>query len=834
MKSVTKDRFVLPGARNHYARDRKFDVRHIKLDISLDFERNAVYGKSTITLSALSENLGNIEIDAADMSIESVKDVSGRNLNYEYTGEKIAVFLEKALSPTEECEVSIEYSTIPKRGLYFIKPDDQHLDKPIQVWSHGEDENNRFWFPCYDFPNDRMTSEVLVTVPNKFLVISNGRLLEVSEDRSRGTKTYHWLQEIPHVSYLISIAVGDFAELRDEWHGIPVLYYVQKGREEEAMRCFQKTPKMLDYYSTMLGLQYPYPKYAQVAVADFVIGGQENITATTETDEILHDERAHLDYSADYLVAHELFHQWLGDLITCKEWSHLWLNEAFATYFESLFIQHDQGQDEFDARLLAYYERYLEEAKDKYLRPIVTRRYHEPGELFDRHTYEKGALVLYTLHFVLGERGFWDSIRTYVKKFREKVVETSDLKTTIEEVTGRSMDTFFDEWLFKPGHPELSIKFDWLDESKILRLNVDQVQDTSNGTPTFHFPADIFILDGRVERTFKVEISNKQECFEFTFEEKPTSVVFDPRNRILKTLKFEKPQHMLLHELKYGRTIWTRIWAARELSRFTNSNVIQGLRNSVESDPFWAVQQESAKALGAIGTEEALRTLIACRQVKHPKARRGVAKALGEFRTEIAAEALLPMLTRDESYFVEAEAARSLGKTKSPKAYNALTSAYRTKASYREVIRCFALEGLGELKDQRSLPILIEATKYGQHMRVREAAIKALGRFGVKNQEVSDRIIELLKDSNLFVRKAAISALEELREPSSVEHLERVVEEDAQPEVQSSARRAVHVIRESFEKGEEWRKLRNEVESLREENRQLRQRVDLLEKKHGN
>jgi aminopeptidase N len=802
----------------------------LKLEISLDFDKKSVQGKSTLTLASLIDGLMRVDLDAVEMDIRAVRDSSGRDLSYDYTGDKLLIYLNSPLAENDNLTITIDYSATPRRGLYFVGPDEGYPHKPVQVYSHGEEMNNSYWFPCYDFPNDRMTSEVIVTVPNKFTAISNGKLVGVSEDNGTRTRTYHWIQKVPHVTYLVSIAVGEFLELRDEWEGIPVFYYVDKRREKDAMRSFQKTPKMIEFYSKIFGLRYPYAKYSQVAVADFVTGAQENISATTATDEILHDERAHLDYSCDHLVAHELAHQWFGDLITCKDWSHIWLNEAFATYFEFLFLEHDSGHNEHDAHMIEYYDRYMDEVKERYRRPMVTRTYHEPAELFDRHTYEKGSFVMRTLRYTLGDNQFWKAIQAYVKKYCDGVVETSDFKSTIEEVTGQSMDLFFGQWLYKPGHPELSIKLDWDEKRRNLALTIDQTQDTSNGTPVFQFPAEIHIVDEHGDAKHTVNLSQRSHTFDFSLERKPLSVVFDPEHWILKTIRFDKPQGMLLYELKNGKSNWTRLWAVQALTKFVNMEVIQALQEAILHDQSWIVQAEAAKSLGAIGTEAALDALLETVNVKHPKARRGVVRALGEFRSELAAETLLTALTRDESYYVEAESARSLGKTKSVKAFDALVNAFRTKKSYRDIIKSYALEGLTELKDIRAIPVILEGTKYGLNFRVRETAAKMLGKVGGSNQMAFERLIELLRDKNLHIRIAAASALRDLHDPRALPELERTLQADVEPDVRKAVRRTIFVIRDFHEKGAEWGKMQGQIEELRQENRSLLQRIDMLEK----
>ena len=286
-----------------------------------------------------------ITLDAFDLTVHRVRS-NGRLLPFDNDRRRLTIGLGRSRRVGRNIRLVVEYEAMPRRGLYFLRPDEAYPNRPRQVWSQGEDEDSRHWFPCYDYPNDRVTSEVVVTVPSRYIAISNGRLLEVREGED-ATKTYHWRQEQPHATYLVSLVVGEFARIEDEVDGIPVEYYVPPGREEDARRTLGQTPDVLRFFSETTGVPYPWDKYAQVTVADFIFGGMENTTATTLTDTVLHDQRAHLDFSAVALVAHEAAHQWFGDLLTCRDWSHAWLNEGFATYFELLYKEHHEGADEF-------------------------------------------------------------------------------------------------------------------------------------------------------------------------------------------------------------------------------------------------------------------------------------------------------------------------------------------------------------------------------------------------------------------------------------------------------------------------------------------------------
>lgn len=822
--------FVLPGAKVHYARDREFDIQHVKLDLNVDPEKKKLEGTVHITVTPIVDNVTRLEFDAVELNIKDVKLSTGKIANWESTGRKVIVDLEKALKNPENATISIRYSGEPRRGLYFIGPDRFYPDRPYQAWTQGEDEDSRYWFPCYDYPNARASSEVVVTVPRKFVAISNGSLIETKDEKTRGTKTFHWKQDIPHASYLISLVVGEFAAIKEKAEDIELQYYVPKEREEDAKRSFEKTGKMVSFFSDYFGVKYPYPKYAQVVVSDFIFGGMENITATTLTERTLHDKRAHLDFTSEDLVAHELAHQWWGDLITCRDWSHAWLNEGFAVYSEILFKEFDLGHDEAAYYQLQDLELYMEEDRERYRRPIVSKTYLQPTELFDRHLYEKGGLVLHALRHYLGDDLFQKGLRNYANMFREKVVETSEFRRSMEEATGKSLEGFFDQWVHHAGHPEFKVSYDWDDNAKIARIAVSQTQVGDEETPAvFVTPVDFSFSLGKGVQTKRVMITQRDETFHISLPEKPRDVEFDPGNWILKTLEFDKPKGMLLQQLRTDRNMIGRVRAAQRLAKYPTEDVVDALKTTVLKEPFWGVQAAAAKALGTIRTTAALRALIAGLKTKHAKARRAVVKAVGEFRDEEAAKSLIGILDEgDPSYFVEGEAARSLGKTRSPKAFDVLKKNLR-KESFNEVIRIGVFDGYAELRDTQAVPIIIEWTRYGKPHLAREAATRALGKLGEGKPEVTDYLAHLLDDPWFRVRLEAAVALGELLDPKALGALERLIERELDGRVKRRAREAVRKIQAGREASDEFRRLREDVDKLKEENRQLKERLDKLE-----
>ncbi len=835
--------FAIPGDTAHYARDRVVDVEHIKLDIDIDMDRQRIKGVARTTFRPINDGALHVEFDAVEMEIESVQ-IQGRRTaaRYTYDGAKLRIELGRGRKAGERITTVVRYSATPRRGLYFVAPDEGYPNKPQQVWSQGQDEDSRHWFPCVDFPNEMATSEVAVTVPKPLIVVSNGRLAGVSE---RGRKrTYRWRQDQPHVAYLLSVAAGDFAEIKDSVDGLPIQYYVPKGREADGRRALSRTPRMLRFFSDAIGIKYPYAKYAQVVAADFIFGGMENISATTLTENVLQDRRAYPDFfdAGDGLVAHELAHQWFGDLLTCRDWAHGWLNEGFATYFDALFTEHQRGVDEFRLQMRRNGQLYMAEDAQHYRRPIVSNTYTEPIDLFDRQFYEKGSWALHMLRHNLGDDLFWKAIRHYAAKHRGGNVTTPDLQRAIEESTGRNLDEFFEQWLYGAGHPQLTVAFAYDATAKQGKLTVKQTQTADHGSrEVFRTPVDVSFRVGRRDQNFRIHLTEREQSFYFPLAQKPRMVRFDPGGWLLKTLAFKRDPESLTYQLKNDDDVIGRIDAAAELAKLATAVAVAALKAAVTGDGFWGVQAEAARGLGRIGTPEALEALLDCVSVDNARARRAAAGALGSFRDEApanrgaaAAEALQKLLDDgDPSYYVEAEAAAALGRTRSQRAFATLERAM-AKRSHNDIIRVRALEGLAELRDERALPIAVEWTAYGKPYQARDAAATCLSKTAKyldKKEPARDRLTELLDDPWLRTRLTAISALVHLGDVAAIPALERLAARELDGRVIRTSREAITKLREGVDKGEEVKKLRDELDKLREDQRTLRDRLTKMESK---
>ncbi len=838
--------YALADAKPHFAPDRPCDIVHIALTLQLDIAQQSLRGTCATTVRAVQEAVSGLTLDAVDLQIAQVRQAGGATLPYDYDGQRLRVTFPEPLQRGAPATVEVDYGvTKPRLGLYFITPDAAYPHKPVQVWSQCQDEDARYWFPCFDAPNEKATTEMTVTVPQPYFVLSNGTLLSTTRDEAAGTITYHWLQDQPHSTYLMTLVVGEFSERTEMVDGLPVQWYVTPGREDDGQRAFGDTPEMVRFFSQRLGVPYPWNKYAQIAVSDFVFGGMENTTATTQTDLTLHDARAHLDFSSNGLVAHELAHQWFGNLLTCKHWSHAWLNEGFATYFDALFHEHHKGTDEFRYYMYQNAKAYFREDAEHYRRPIVANLYKEPIDLFDHHLYEKGSLVLHMLRYMLGDTAFWDSLQQYVTANRHQVVETVDLERAIETATGRNLQAFFQQWIYKGGHPEYQVEFAWDDATRIATVTIRQQQQTGTEhgveTPLFDMPVTLLFAlpEGEVapaERepsAFPLRVHEQLHTFHIALPAKPRWMSFDPGNWILKKLQLKAPKDMLIAQLQHDPDVMGRIYAAEALSEIGSLEAVASLRQVLEQETFWGVQAEVARLLGKIHTPAALEALLVNTRLPHPKARRAVVTALGEFKDDRSATTLIDIVhAGDASYFVEAEAATALGKTRRDSALTPLQQAAH-KPSWNETIRNGVFRGLAELQDESTIPLLRDFTTYGQPPMARYAAIRALGKLGGEKDPAPAPIVEtltaLLDEEHFRTRMAVLDALESLHSPKTLPALERLRAGDLDGRVQRRVEEVIEAIRSERRQTDEVQQLRDDFQALREANKKLLDRLDRLE-----
>ncbi|MEK7727795.1 MAG: M1 family aminopeptidase [candidate division KSB1 bacterium] len=677
-------------------RSRDYDALHYRIALRFDEAQKTFWGENTITLAPLAEDFSTCVLDAELLKVTSVVDAQARPLSYTQTDSSVSIALGRTYRYGDTLSLTVAYSSVnpqpdPKR--YGMSPDydlgldfkDETPENPRLLNTLSFPEGARHWFPCNDQPNDKATNELIVTVRREYSAISNGRLLNVKEDQANATRTFHWTQELPHSTYLFVLAAGPYVMLKDSLGALPINYWVYPSAVQDALRSFQRTPEIIAFFNREYGYDYPWVKYDQITIPG-IGGGAESTSATVVGQNTIHDERAEQDFPSHWLVAHEAAHQWWGDLVTMRTWSHTWINESFATYGEYLYSKHLYGEEEGALNLEDKKNAYLREARERYQRPIVFDRYVFPNENFDSHTYPKGAALLHTLRWLMGDAPFQRALSHFLHKHAFQAVDTFELMTAIKEATGQNMDWFFEQWIFKAGHPIFEVSYTWDESAKQLQLNVLQTQQASDWIPIFKTPVQIGVTTLEGKTIHKLWLDKKEERFELECATKPLLVRFDEGNFLLKELAFKKSAEELLYQLMHDDVVG-RMWAANELKGFADrAKVIAALRASAQTDSFWAVRRSAVEALGSL--QRAEHAAFLKKKCADPKSRVRVAalKALGELKQRALVKFFEERFAREDSYLAQAEALRAIGKCGDKSVLPFLERAGKMK-SPRDVIR---------------------------------------------------------------------------------------------------------------------------------------------------
>jgi len=707
------------NAPSQRTRDREVDIHHIKIDVSVNIEAGMVKGNVTHTFSPFSSSLDAFSLDAEDMTILRAR-LAGKDIGFNQANDKAYLTLNKSMSWEDTAKVRLDYTANPRKGTYFIKPDETYPEKPLQAWTQGEDMDNHHWVPLYDYPNDKATFEVSLTVEKKFTALSNGELISVKNNKD-GTHTWHWHEHFPMVSYLISYVIGEFEKVEDSYNGIPVNYWVYEENKHEALRSFGLTTDMMKYFGNRTGIEYPYEKYDQVIIDDFMFGGMENITLTHNTDRTMFDEFAAPDVSSDGLVAHELAHQWFGDMLTTRNWAHAWLNEGFATFFSRKYRENKFGFDEGEYIRFGEINGYFGSNK-KWRRSTVQHKFYESMDVFDGHIYAKGSLILNMLQDYIGEDAFWRFIQHYTKENQYKNVETPDLKKAIEETTGQNMDWFFKQWIYEPGFPEYNVTWKYNQRNKSVKLTVKQTQKSTN---IFKMPIQIQIDD----KLKTVWIEDKEMVYEVPSEKRPKMVIFNAGMRIPCKLTFHKSISEWILQLEKGPHILDRIAAAKELSTKKGRRIVEtALLNSAKNDPFWGVRKEAVNAFAKLKSKNYADDLMALSEGQDNRVRRAIWNALKNYKKdEKVSEFLQNVIETDNKYYSIADAFKALVVVDTAAARQKVDALLDTD-SHTDVIRKSAITYFGSVVTDKNYDRLKELVNYGgTTWDARSEAVKQLG-----------------------------------------------------------------------------------------------------------
>lgn len=798
----------------NYPPHRFVDFLHMKLAITIfDMNVKMWQANQTLTIKPIATSAaslvlnvappGKMEIYGARMSGDTVTTIT-----FSHQGEELTLTFNPPLAAEKIAEFQIDYIlTDPVEGITWTPESPAWPGRPAQLHSQGQPESNHYWFPCHDFPNERLTTEIIATVPEGFLVCSNGRLVESkasviseidllrnsssssartsaqpdSHARSHPVHTFHWLQDKPHVNYLVTFVVGKFDVVDVGSSKLPMPVYAPLGKGSSVDRTYGRTPKMIKLFERLVDEPYPWDKYAQLMVWNFGSGGMENTSATTMYDTAILDETALLDGDLDGLISHELAHQWFGDLLTCKSWEHIWLNEGFATYFTHLWFEERDGKDAYLSGVLGSYRGLAanDKADAPFQPPMCSKEYSHPWEVFSRasNPYPKGASILHMLREKLGDKVFFDGLKLYVDRMKFGSPETSDLRYAFEDVSGLSLDRFFRQWCFHPGVPHVDVSYSWDSASSSLQVSLTQTQQIDGANPAFFFSLPIWIkLPNGQTQTLDMPIDGKEATQSFPLAAEPTLIAVDPDLSILAEWNVQESVSKWRDLLTQGPTIASKFRAVAAIQKLGWRNVpsdaVMALNSlAKESKDHFSLRIAAVEALGEVGTPDLILAIVNA-PPSDARIRKAVVEQIAGTYEKIRTSGdntparLMDNLRRfaksDRSYGVRSAALRALGKIGGGDAKPIIVDALKVE-SQNDQVRQAALEALASLDDKDGLGLAIRATDASAFARTRPTAINAVGTLAHHDPELAFNILKnLLDDPAARTAKAAGDALVKL------------------------------------------------------------------------
>ena len=591
------------------------DLVHTKLDVRFDYKKRHMYGKEWVTIKPHSYPTDSLRLDAQGMDIKTLSIVkNGKNvpLKYTYDSLTLAIKLDKEYKSTENYTVYIEYTAKPDelkvqgsaaitdaKGLYFINPDSTEKDKPVQIWTQGELQSSSAWFPTIDRPNQKTTDEISMTVPAKYVTLSNGRLA-AQKKNADGTRTDTWKMELPHSPYLFMMAVGNFKIYKDKWRDKEVSYYLEPKYAPYAKEIFGFTPEVMEFYSKILGVDYPWNKYAQIVVRDYVSGAMENTTATLHGSYVQGTARELADRYYDAgrsTIVHELFHQWFGDYVTAESWSNITVNESFADFSETLWAEHKYGQDagdEHNNEALEGYLRSPENAK----KDLVRFHYHDQQDVFDAVSYQKGGRVLNMLRHYLGAPAFFKGLNIYLKTNAFKNGEAQQLRLAMEEASGKDLNWFFNQWYYGAGHPLLDINYKWDEQSKTQTVYIKQTQEGK----AFRLPMAIDIYAGGKKERHQIWMDSKSDTISYKSAAKPDLVNVDAEKIILSRKTDHKSLEEFLFQYQHASLYMDRLEALEAAIAKPTDQTSQKIVLAALQDKYYGLRLKALNAIDPANT----------------------------------------------------------------------------------------------------------------------------------------------------------------------------------------------------------------------------------------
>ena len=821
-------------AEQQYAPDREADILHITIDVIPNFKTRTVAGTTTIKFSPIFKPLTELRLNAVDLDVSSVTS-SAKIEDYSVTDEDITVTYEPAIPVGAETTVTIIYEAESKAGLYFRTPEMGYPEQDTHLFTQGESHMAPHWYPNYDYPNERSSSEVICRVPKDMTVISNGRFVSEEIDSDSGLKAMTWYQEKPHVNYLVALVAGKLKKIESMYKDIPIAFYTPASLIEYAQNSFKDTADMLEYYEKEIGVPYPWDRYDQAVVRDFVAGGMENTTLTILTEGTLHTDETENIRSSQSLVAHELVHQWFGDYVTCKDWSHLWLNEGFATYYEDLYDGYKNGRDNMLAGLYRTSSYLLRDRPEH--KPIVYRSYKRAGEQFDYRSYQKGGWVLHMLRTELGEEMFRKCVKTYLERHALSSVVTEDFRSVIEELTGRSYDRFFDQWIYHGRHPDLKISYNWSEKDKLAKISIEQTHEVTEKVMLFHFRTKVRFIIGDKPTDREIVVNSKQHDFYFRLPDEPNVVRFDPEYGLLANITFDKPTAMLYEQLENHNDVIGRLQAIDSLKNKKDQKTVTKLQNVLNNDPFYAVRGKASSALREIHTNEAFEALADSLVQADARVRQQVVRDVSSFYRSETMTLLKRTLRNEKNPAILEVAIRNLG-LYHHKSTRRLLLKYLKSVSFRNELASAAIEAIRML-DEPFFIVPLQKVLEEREMDFRSWSftrglntLAHISRNEDDKTKVRNFLASYVNHPKNRIQAGAIGALGTLGDPKAIPIVETFTNDEPDDYIERAAERALKQLRErKVLVPDEVVRLRETVDEFRKETDKLKDDLEDIKKR---
>ena len=760
----------------------KLQMRFENID---DCRFSAVEMLSFVPLGAPTKAL---TLDAVNLKINSVR-CDGNTTEFSCDDKHLALRFDPAL-PMQPHELTIEYvCDHPVDGMTFTPSSPNVPNYTAEVHTQGESDTNRYWFVCHDFPNERMSTELIVDVPAGFSVSSNGKLISnlTSGDRC----VWHWVQEKPHVSYLVSLVIGKFDIVEIPHSRVPMKVWVPQGLGDEVQQTYGRTGQMIDLFEKRFGVPYAWDRYDQLCVKNFGAGGMENTSATSMYPTAILDKTALLDGDLDGLISHELCHQWTGDFITCKSWEHIWLNEGWATYGSALWNEQRFGEDGYLDSIRGSFGVAQRDRTTNDL-PMCSPVYEHPMETFRRpaNPYPKGSSILHMLRMMLGDDVFWKGVQLYMSRHGLGVAETNDFRYALEEVSGKGLEWFFDQWCYRPGTPELKVDVRFDGEKRDLLVDIAQAQKIDERTPAFRFTLPVVARTPGGDHTFDIDVTEKTTSFRTQLDGPPSIVAIDPYLHVLKTITTEKPLPMWIEQAKGGPTIAARHEAVEALGKTDSPDTIALLSQMIKDEKLrYTLRDTAVDALAGYPSAQAKDELLAIARtdVAEARVRSNIVEKLRKFDKDKVLDLLTGFAQNDPSYATRVAAIEGLAALKANDKSDLIVELVEFK-SQNDQVRQAALRALADLDDQRGLEVSMKYAAYGYTDRSRPTAINCIGKLAKHDKDKAvPFLLALLNDHESRSVNAAGAALADVGDDRAVDPIKAISETSRDPDMRERA-----------------------------------------------